>query len=119
MLAWLQTAGGDLAGGLAAMEAAFPQARDLGVYPEYYATLLAAVRLQAGRTAEALSLAGEVLASVRVPDQAFYMPELLRIWAEGHARNDGAAPPVPVNAVDLASYYEGGVAALRGAIAET
>jgi class 3 adenylate cyclase len=76
---WARAIEPDLAAGLDLMEAEFTRASTLGSFPNYLATLLADVRVQSGRVAEAYELIEQTLAAVDGPDMGFYLPQLLRL----------------------------------------
>lgn len=65
--------------GLRAMEAEFPRVSVMGPMPNYYAGMLAAVRLQAGHARRALELLDGVLRTVNEPGVGLYLPEIHRL----------------------------------------
>jgi predicted ATPase len=83
---WARAIGPDLTAGLELMEAEFTRASTLGPLPNFFATLLADVRVQSGRVAEAHQLIEQILAGLDGPDIGFYLPQLLRLRHDCRAR---------------------------------
>jgi class 3 adenylate cyclase len=77
--AWARAAGTDIGEGLAIMEAEYPRATAIGPLYRYYAAILADVREQAGRTADALALVKWALDTVTEAGVGMYVPELHRL----------------------------------------
>jgi adenylate cyclase len=77
--AWARAFGTEIGPGLAIMEAEYPRATAIGPLYRYYAAILADVREQAGRTADALALVKWALDTVTEPGVGMYVPELHRL----------------------------------------
>ena len=77
--AWARAFGTEIDPGLAIMEAEYPRASAIGPLFRYYAAILADVREQAGRTADALALVKWALGSVTEPGVGMYVAELHRL----------------------------------------
>jgi class 3 adenylate cyclase/tetratricopeptide (TPR) repeat protein len=90
--AWARAVGPDLAVGLDLMEAEFARASTLGPLSNYFATLLADIRVQSGRLAEAYQLIEQILAAVIGADVGFYLPQLLRLRQDCLARLPPTGP---------------------------
>ena len=82
MSGWVTACGDDLDGGLQAMEEEFPRVSVMGPLPPFYASLLAAVRLQAGQAARALEPLDMMLKTVKEPGVGVFLPELYRLRAQ-------------------------------------
>jgi predicted ATPase/class 3 adenylate cyclase len=113
---WVRAAGADLDLGLELMEAEFTRAAALGPFPNYFATLLAGVRLRADRVAEASTLIDQTLAAVNGPDIGFYLPKLLRLRQECVGRlPSGDTSDAPAAASRLALLHAERLSALKAA----
>jgi predicted ATPase len=77
--AWARAFGTEIEPGLAIMEREYPRASAIGPLYRYYAAILADVRQQAGRTADALTLVNWALGTVTEPGVGMYVPELHRL----------------------------------------
>ena len=104
MAGWARAHGEGLADGRNAMEAEYVRTSMTGPLPQYYACLLAGVRLAAGEAARALELLGPILDSVDEPGVGFYLPEIHRLRGECLLRLD---PPRPDEAMVA---FEAGIA---------
>ena len=82
MSGWARAYGEGLADGLGGMETEFARTAGMGPLPQYYACLLAGVRLASGDTARALELLDPIVDSVNEPGVGFYLPEVYRARGE-------------------------------------
>ena len=82
MSAWASACGDGLTGGHQAMESEFARVSIMGPLPQYYAGLLAGVRLDSGHAAQALDLLDTILKAVKEPGVGFYLPEIQRLRGE-------------------------------------
>jgi class 3 adenylate cyclase/tetratricopeptide (TPR) repeat protein len=82
MSGWATASGDELARGHEQMEAEFQRVSSLGPLPQYYAALLADVRLRAGKTNLARELLDASLPTIKEPGVGFYVPELHRLRGE-------------------------------------
>jgi class 3 adenylate cyclase len=111
---WARATGAGLESALDLMEAEVDRAGKLGPMPNYVATLLAEIRLAAGRAAEAFALIEQTLAGITGPDVGFYLPRLLRLREVCLERLGKGAPPASA-AAEFARRHEQRVVALRAA----
>jgi len=81
MLAWATACGDELEAGLHAMEAEYGRVSTLGPIPQFYAGLLASVRLEARQTAQALGLLNS-LPKAEEAGVGFFLPEIHRLRGE-------------------------------------
>jgi class 3 adenylate cyclase/tetratricopeptide (TPR) repeat protein len=118
---WARAAGPDLAVGLDLMEAEFARASVLGPLSNYFGTLLADIRAQSGRVAEAYQLIEQILAAIKGPDIGFYLPQLLGLRQACLARlppsASGDTSGALATATRLAKRHSDGLAALQEAAA--
>jgi len=113
---WGRAADADLAGGLAQMEAEFERAYALSPWPNYFAAVLADIRLKAGNVDAALALVDKTLAAMGGPDPLFYVPLLLRVREECHRRlGRNGADLTPLTA-DLVRRHAERLEALKRAV---
>ncbi len=82
MSGWASAWGDGLSSGLERMEAEFQRVSSLGPLPQYYAALLADIRLAAGKTGLARELLETTLPTIMEPGIGFYVPELHRLRGE-------------------------------------
>lgn len=82
MSGWACACGGDLAGGLQVMEAELSRVSVMGPHPTYYAGLMAGIRLEDGKAAQALELVDTILKTAREPGVGFFLSELYRLRGE-------------------------------------
>jgi class 3 adenylate cyclase len=116
---WARVAGGDVDGGLAAMEAEYPRATAVGPMFRYYAMLLGDARLRAGRAADAATLLRAAIDTVSEPGVGMYVPELHRLLAAATAQATGdldASAASLRTALDIARQQGAMLHALRAAI---
>jgi len=86
--AWARACGDGVTEGLQAMEAEFARVSTMGPLPQFYAGLLAGVRLEAGLAARALEPLDAFLSTVKEPGVGFYLPEIHRLHGECLLRLD-------------------------------
>ncbi len=82
MSGWATAWGDGLSSGLERMEAEFQRASSLGPLPQYYAALLADIRLAAGKASLAREVLEATLPTIKEPGIGFYVPELHRLRGE-------------------------------------
>ena len=120
MAAWARARGGDLAGGLQAMEAEFPRVSISGPIPQHYLGMLASVRLEAGQAARALEQLDAFLDTVKESDAVFYLPEIHRLRGECLLRIDASRFDEALRALEaamtLAKKHQAQLFHLRAAI---
>ena len=107
MSGWARAYDEGLADGLGAMETEFARTAGMGPLPQYYACLLAGVRLASGDTARALELLDPIVDSVNEPGVGFYLPEVYRARGECLLR---LGPPRLDEAVEA---FEAAIAAAK------
>ena len=82
MSGWATACDDGFASGHEQMEAEFQRTSTLGPLPQYYAALLADIRLRAGKTNLARELLEATLPTIKEPGVGFYVPELHRLRGE-------------------------------------
>jgi predicted ATPase len=115
LLGWQEAYAGDLASGLAVMEAEYPRASAVGPFLRYYAALLAEGRVKSKQYGEALDVIESALKTVTEPGVGFYVSELYRLRGICLARvsQDGAAEAMNAHQMALEVAHKQGATLLE------
>lgn len=118
---WANAAGGEFDDALRAMESEFARLSATAPLPQYYATLLAGIRLENGNAVQALELLDRTLNTLREPGIGFYVPEMHRLRGEcllrlGSERFDEAIGEFETS-IGIAAPQQAHAFELRAAIA--